>query len=379
MMLDFEKFIKRQKNIDMVGAVFSRSENDSCYFKKGLTRQKNRYYMFCINKQQHKKAIEQSAGLAKLKKVMGKQIKQFVLIINKEKIDVVFCNGLAWYMWLLREAARQTKTPVVVIHAGIFKKEIDIYKDIFNPGTAKMLYAIEKDFVGKDVWNIFLNEFSRNVLRRDVFLKKEAHGEVVHLPLAEIYFKNEWEKPTRKKNRIVKVGAVARWDKIKNHRAILAMAEYAKKNNMPIEFYSVTKIPDSPHNKEFKQDYGNYVNVIGQMSAEKLIPFYKKIDVLVVPSHFDVSPNTVMESLILGTPALISKNVGYAEWYRKLGLKKWIVDFSNPAKAIKTILAVTNRGVPGSVRKWLLKNHAGKKAFSRYIKIMRRSVVRSKE
>ncbi|PJE58395.1 MAG: hypothetical protein COU81_00990 [Candidatus Portnoybacteria bacterium CG10_big_fil_rev_8_21_14_0_10_36_7] len=303
-------------------------------------------------------------------------IKRIIEIIERDKVEVVLINGMpSWHVWFVREAARRVGIPLVMVHAGVMNREVHMYRNVIDKKIAQIYSWIEKDYCGGDIWNIFLNETTRDFLRENVFGRKEFHGKVIYLPLAEAYTRVKAKvNSTSEQKASIKVGTVGRWDRIKNHPAILKLAEYAQAHSLPIKYYSVTMIPNTQINFKMKEKYRKVVNVFGQMSSSELIKYYKELDLLIMPSFFDVSPNTVLESMIVGTPALISPNVGHVEWYRKTGISKWIIDFKNIKQTTDMIIEVANQNVPKEVTAWIKKNHRANKAFKEYLSVAKEAI-----
>ena len=140
-----------------------------------------------------------------------------------------------------------------------------------------------------------------------------------------------------KQNTSRTLGIVARWDRIKNHEAVLALAEEIRAQGLPWRIRSVTSIPDTLIKTEFKNRYREFVDVVAPMDRDSLGEFFRASDVLILPSHFDVSPTVVMEAIASGVPTLISLNVGWVSEYEECGMHNWIGDFSRPDTIINQL------------------------------------------
>jgi glycosyltransferase involved in cell wall biosynthesis len=81
------------------------------------------------------------------------------------------------------------------------------------------------------------------------------------------------------------------------------------------------------------------------MDQEQLRAFYKSIDLLIVPSHFETFCNVAAEAIIHGCSVLVSENVGFAEVLRKAGLGRMVIaSFDDPsvvAAAIRSLAEST--------------------------------------
>lgn len=70
------------------------------------------------------------------------------------------------------------------------------------------------------------------------------------------------------------------------------------------------------------------------MNHEDLLQFYRSIDLLVVPSHFETFCNVAAEALVNGTSVLVSKDVGFSEILIKAGLKRMVIDSFDDSKKV---------------------------------------------
>lgn len=254
-------------------------------------------------------------------------------IISDIRPDLLFLNGFSLDAWTYAQAAFRARVPVVIQHAGILTKEFDMYKDWFNPAACAFGKAIEGDVAAKATANVFLNEFSRDAFTR--LVEPEALSKPVIIPLPHAGWTFEKVRMVPRDARTL--GIVARWDRIKNHEAILAFAKEIKRRELPWRIRSVTKIPETPQRADFKKRYKALVEVIPPMEREELHAFYESLDALVLPSHFDVSPTVVMEAVATGKPTLISPNVGWVSEYKACGMNDWIIDFDDPALVVERL------------------------------------------
>jgi glycosyltransferase involved in cell wall biosynthesis len=312
--------------------------------------------------------IKSFKSLDGVRQKFGAIIDATARVIQEEKPDVVFLNGFSWTIWLMLQAINQSRVPVVFVRSGIATKEFKIYQDFFGENGTKVLLEMEKSVEAENFYNIFLNEFSKEVYENEALEKKCKTTFVIPLSVAKDYLQT---KPKEKKvSPKIKIGTVARWDRIKNHQAFLDVALTAHKKNLPMEFLSVTSIPQTNLNNEMKDEYRRLIKVISPMPVKKLINFYKSIDVLLCPSHFDVSPTVVFESLLCGTPVLISKNTGQKNLFQKFGIGDWVMDFSDTNKVIEKIQTTKPGQIPENLISYLKKNHSDEAVFSKYLEII---------
>ncbi len=302
--------------------------------------------------------------------VFKKPILQIANFINELKPDIIFLNGFSIYNWILLKAGKITNTPIVIQHAGIWTKEIDIYKNLYPAQARKMMKEMEKQSSTLTSFEIFLNSWSKKVYRKEIFNSKNIKTATIPLPIPDLKL-----KPTKnKKNdfKELKIGVVARWDKIKNYEAVLALAKEIKKRGLAWDVYSVISVPKTKINQKFKQDYKKLINIEPLKNHAEMSNFYQRMDLIIVPSNFDVSPHVVAESLLNGTPAVISPNVGWVDKYKLLGAKNWIIDFKNPSKVITRIKKIGNKKMPKKLATTIRKEADPKICLNKYLKIFKR-------
>ncbi|MBI4708776.1 MAG: glycosyltransferase family 4 protein [Candidatus Portnoybacteria bacterium] len=298
-------------------------------------------------------------------------IDKLKLFIEKSRPDVIFLNGFSIYAWIVLKAAFETKTPLVIKHAGILKKEIDIYHDFFSKAGAKILYETEREISDIARYEIFLNKWSWNVYNKEVRKVSKKQGVIIPLPLPNGYILKR-HKPKRVE-KIIHIGMVARWDRIKNHPAALALAKRINELKLPWKIHSITLIPETKHNPQLKEEYKKYISVEKQRSAEALKKFYRKMDLIIIPSHFDVSPGIVLEAVSEGVGVLISPNVGWVSEFKRAGAGEWIIDFSNPDKVVRRIKKLIGKEIPYSLLKSIEENHNSKRVFGKYLEIFKKA------
>lgn len=258
--------------------------------------------------------------------------------IKKIAPDLLFLNGYSLASWFMLEAATRENLPIVVQHAGIAAIEYEIYKHLYSTAARAMLLEMEQDIVRLASKQVFLNEFSYRTFSKRVLATPKKQVAIIPLPFETKNWRKEIDASMnlQEKKELV-IGCVARWDRIKNHAAVLDLAREAHAQGLSWRFESVTIVPQTRLFQRFKKEYQKRVTVIPPMSRDALAAFYARMDLLILPSCFDVSPTVVMEAAGAGKPTLISPTVGWIDEYKKSGLQKWIVDFNNPTDVIKRI------------------------------------------
>lgn len=289
-------------------------------------------------------------------------------ILDREKPDLVFINGLSAFVWALLVAAAHKKIPVVVQHAGIMTFEVANYAHRFSKAGLRTLYGIEKDFARKATVNIFLNNYSKKIFEEEVLKTKKGAALIIPLPCEA---PQHIPKKTKKTTGNVEIGVVARWDKIKNHKAILDLAEYARSQGAPWRISVVTQIPDTNIQAEFKDAYRKNIRILPPRSLQALRTFYRSMDIMLLPSTFDVSPHVVLEAAFEGVPTVISPQVGYAPFFRRNGASEFVVGFKNTAKAYNQISVLVKRNYPAILVKKIIAKHDPLRVMQQYDKCFR--------
>ncbi len=119
--------------------------------------------------------------------------------------------------------------------------------------------------------------------------------------------------------------------------------------------------------ESIEKEYVKYVHVFPFMSPKQLKEFYKKMDLLILPSHFDVSPTVVMEGLLQGKGTLISPNVGWVSVYNNYGSRKWITGFNHQKIVIKKIKKLLREAPPEKLIEYIKKQHEPLGIFRKYL------------
>jgi glycosyltransferase involved in cell wall biosynthesis len=294
---------------------------------------------------------------------------QIEKLFNTTKPDIVFLNGFGLTNWMLLYVAHSKNVPVVIQHAGIWKKEIQRVTEAFSPAIRKIFYDLERDTARWCSMHVFLNTYSKEVFMNAYKkgLRKKIPAVVIPLPISIA------GTPKNKKNESgkVSIGAVARWDGIKNHTAILRLAS-SKFLPQNWSIHTVTRIPKP---SDFSKKYTKVVTIHEPMSPAKLTDFYASMDVTLLLSHFDVSPTVIAESFAAGTPVIISEKVGWQNEYKACGLEDHIVPTTVGGKTlvgvIKHVLLHQSKNISKykNFSKYVRLTHSPKKVFGDYVSL----------
>ncbi len=318
--------------IELVSLLFSHNANSKdIYIKETIGNHK--YYELFYPREKLIKSYKKEYTKKEYTKFLEPWLKQVDSVFEKIQPNIVFLNGFSLSNWLILETAHRRKVPVCIQHAGIWKKEISTSVGAFSSSIKKIFNSYEKDAFRNASHQIFLNEFSRDVFFSLHNIPKNnktfSKTSVIPLPI-EIKKYSKIIIPNKKHYNI---GSVARWDRIKNHDAILRLAKYLKENSLPMSIKVVTNWNNLTMT-DYKKEYCKFIEIIKPMSPEKLKDFYSTQDIIIIPSRFDVSPTVLMEAILSGKPVIISNNVGWISDYNKFNLNKLIINSNSSGKVI---------------------------------------------
>ncbi|MFA5124636.1 MAG: glycosyltransferase family 4 protein [Patescibacteria group bacterium] len=317
------------------------------------------------------KKIGRTPNKINAEKLFGPAIDLIAGLIKETQPDIIFLNGYAISNWLILKAAQKEKIPVAIQHAGIWTKELRVYKDFFSLAGRKIMEGMEKEIPKIAAADIFLNDWSRRYFNAHVAKTAKNKTYIIPLPIDFAFYQKADKKNKKISKDTFNIGIISRWDRIKNHELIAHLAEQARKNGLPWKFYSITKIPRTSKNKEIKKLYRKNIKIIPQTNQVGIRNFCKKMDLIILPSQFETAGFVVLESVASGTPIAISENVGFVDAFKKYGAQDWVIDFNNPSSAIKEIIAIANKPMPDKLKNFLFSNHQSDKVFKNYIKLFK--------
>lgn len=364
---NFSAFITSQKHewIGIIHRPHAKSKTSIRVQALGMRRQ---YAIFSCS-DEHYRGITRVGKKVDPNHWFEKEIALIRRFIRKVKPDLLFLNGFSVYAWLLLTAAHDEGLPILIQHAGIAKMEFDTYRHLYTAVGRRVLLEMERDIVRFASKQIFLNQYSQRVFSKQV--SKPPVNQAICIPLP--YERGIIEKVSRRSlsssTRALHIGCIARWDRIKNHQAILALAQAIQTRKLPWTVTTVTKILPTRVDRAFKDAYAKTIKVVPPMDRSALKRFYQTLDVLILPSHFDVSPTVVMEAALLGKPTLIAPTVGWVSEYQACGLNRWIIDFSDPGRVITRLKQLVHEPVPSTFQHFLKKTHAPDRVFRAYLSV----------
>lgn len=357
---------------EWIGLTNRVEEGGSCSIKKLLSSGAKKYFHASVNKSlfglvmNARKAVNPEV-------VLEPMITNIEQLIRKQQPDIIFLNGYSLFSWTLLCAARNSGIPVVMLHAGIWQKEIEMYSDHFSAHGRRAAYEMEKQISEYAVKEVFLNESSWNYYNKYVVRVSKKRGVIIPLPSVP----TSAAKKVASKLKEINIGIVARWDRIKNHHAVLALAEEIVKKQLPWKIHAVTQIPETKIQKKFKDRYKKLVSVFGNMNTDDLNSFISSMSLMILPSVFDVSPGVVLEAAHLGKLTIISPDVGFIREYREVGLQRAICSFEKPATVIARIKQLSDKSFASELKK-LTASHKPEKIYKQYEKLLKDSVKNSR-
>ena len=138
------------------------------------------------------------------------------------------------------------------------------------------------------------------------------------------------------KKRRNKIGFVGRWAEVKNLGFCIDLSNHLLKIGSSYKLFLVLDKVDS------KTKTPKNVQVLGPFGNKQMKDFYQNMGVILSPSHFETYGRVPQEAVATGTPALISKNMGVSEIFKKYGLSDLIIKFDSPKKVLQKIDLLSN-------------------------------------
>lgn len=331
---------------------------------------KKTYYAFTYPRP-HLQAFMESRKAVDPRVRFAPQIEAVRALIREAAPDLLFLNGFSVFAWMLMEAARLEGLPVVTQHAGIAQVEFEVYKHLYSLAARRAVLRMEQEIVEVASKQVFLNAFSRAAYAERVAPVPKAQSVIIPLPYQKRFLAKAPARRGKAKADAPVIGCVARWDRIKNHDAFFRLAKEAGRRKLGWTFRAVTKIPETAVQKRFKDAYRKAIEIVPPMPPAELLGFYRSVDLLVLPSHFDVSPTVVMEASLQGKTTAISPTVGWVSEYRANGLGGAIIDFSDETAALDRIRVLLKKEPSARFRRMVRAEHAPARVFAAYLRLFR--------
>lgn len=370
----FRKAFKKEKDVLLLPFLFSGNDTVATPTVHSIDVDGHVFYELLYNKKLMNTLYADGVTRTTFLKHIEPIIKSVEVFLKRERPNIVFLNGFGVTNWILLYVAHTQKIPVVIQHAGIWKKEIKRKGNIYAPSVRKVLYQMERDTIQWCAHHIFLNTFSKKAFMHlyTIANENDISQSIVPLPIPlPSSYKNPAFDRFIKKD-VVNIGMVARWDSIKNHSAMLRLATA---DTVPPNwrFHTVTAIPSMEYT--FPKKYVAAIKIHKPMDPHSLTAFYRSMDVVVLPSHFDVSPTVVAESILANTPVIISEHVGWFGEFVRAGLSDHIIPTNASGRRfVRTVKHVlsnrkSNKDKYNTLVGYIRRYHAPKVVFEKYAKL----------
>jgi glycosyltransferase involved in cell wall biosynthesis len=227
---------------------------------------------------------------------------------------------------------------VVHYYHGSLSKETEHWED---EKSKRIIRDLELSFDRADVRYVFPSTFVLHYVERHVFRHRLRRGQVLVLPnpIPQAFF--DAPIPLVKKG----VAFVGRWTRIKNTSFVQRFVALNHHEPQPVGVLVVT---DAAGKEKASKVLHDKVVFAGPFhGAAEMARFYSEREAVLCPSYFETYGNVAQEAVAAGTPALVSRNMGVAEVFKKIGLEHLIVSFSNPKEVMdlvneKRIPTITN-------------------------------------
>ncbi len=253
-----------------------------------------------------------------------KIVNEFQNILKYVNPDIVLIPGTSLTSYFLYKASKRENLlkKTVQEYAGVLEKELGGY----SGDTRFILEQIGKVFVSdtaiKDVFYIFPSQFCKKAVEEIHNIKIENEAVIwngISSEFSEYDFKRKIPEKTT-------LGYVGRIHTVKNLPFFLNLNE-----NLNTDFILkiITDIR-SAGNKPVGKSLLNKMNdekilYYAPRSRERLTEFYStQLSATIVPSFFETYCNGAVESLVSGTPTLLSNKTGAKEVFEKYGLSDLI-------------------------------------------------------
>lgn len=353
-LISFLDFVKKNKKgvLEIVGVNIL----DGTKASYSKSQSGNILIISAVSRVPHIKDIVEKAGSIKdIQKSYRHVVEIYRKAIRSEKPDVVLINGTYYMPWCLHLAAKEEKIPVVLHYHGV----LTIETQNWPAKQAALFTEMEKSMDADDIFYIFPSKITKKIVEKRIYGHKVKNSAVIPNPVPLHFFKNNGNNNSK-----VNIGIVSRWAGIKNVAFCEAFAKYNRDNGSKFIINLISDLKkEDPRYKELSK----IIKIHPSVENKKLAGFYKKMGVVISPSHFETYGNVSKEALASGVPAIVSNNMGVAETYKKLGLDKWVISFGSVKRVYKKIKNVIGSGVEGNVRGKLKNDYSPCKIFNKIV------------
>jgi glycosyltransferase involved in cell wall biosynthesis len=249
-------------------------------------------------------------------------------VLQAEKPDIILINGTYHAPWIMAQAAQELGVPIVLRYAGVLQYEVAHSRAVIR----RRLLHYERYIVSQARAIIFPSTLCQQVVEQEILKQPARRATVIPNPA----------KPPpllgrRRSHRRFTLAAIGRWTPIKNFPAFVAAHQ-----QLLTEGFAHRAILVTSHMERSTQIPETIERQVS-MSQEDLQLFYRSVDLVVVPSHFETFCNVAAEAVVRGAAVLVSERVGFAEVLKSCGLERMVIDsFDDPVAVAAAIRYLTH-------------------------------------
>ncbi|MGH7239471.1 MAG: glycosyltransferase family 4 protein, partial [Candidatus Saccharimonadales bacterium] len=285
-------------------------------------------------------------------------IRAYQRAIQADKPDVVLINGTYFMTLCLLLAAEREGVRAVVHYHGVLSKEVQFWA---KP-QRKLLLDMERCFDRPDLRYIFPSRITKRVVEQEVFLHAIKKSAIIANPVAPHFFEQLGEKPPSRAKK--HIGIVSRWTGIKNVQFAEQLAAYNRRKGSK---FVINIITDLKKTDKRYQKLARLMTFHTARDSKRMAHFYRRMDVMISPSHFETYGNVSKEAVAAGTPALVNPNMGISETFKKLGLSRWVAPFHSVESVYQKIERTIGQPVEQSVQEEMRLRYCPEKIFGNII------------
>jgi glycosyltransferase involved in cell wall biosynthesis len=254
-------------------------------------------------------------------------------ILKKEKPDVVLVNGTYYLPWIIAQAAKAEKIPVVLWYAGVLSREVVQ----MTPKFRKMFMDMEKSMITMSSRIFFPSTICRDVVYKEVSKSTSVkNGDIISNPIAPIFTRSKKIEQSVQ-NRIAFVGRNAL---IKNLDEFCLIHKKLLKMGWKHEATIVSDV-----NKKDLKKIPKTIRVISSMSPKNIKVFYATQGLIISPSHFETFGNVPVEAACIGIPVLVNKTMGCSDVLIESGLERMVIDFDDKDGVLERVKELCGESV----------------------------------
>ena len=356
---DYIKATYEKEEVELIGVDITRADGGREKSLVNISGEKNwKLYSISIPFENIGDLAKAAGNLGEFESSMESVILEYEKVIAAEKPDIILLSGTYHLVWCLYIAAVRARAKKIVLHYhGVISREVEKYEE-----RARNIYReMEKSYLDDSVFYIFPSNIAREAAEKEVFGRPLKKCKILPNPVPLYFFKNTSKigelancpLPELAGRSGINAGFVMRWTHEKNPRFIARLAKFNSSAGGKLNICAVASLnPRSRIYAKLKKD----IKFVAPMLNKELARFYRMMDVVICPSHFETYGNIAMEAVACGTPALISPNMGVAEQFRRFGLESFIVGFENTSNVFDKIETAAERRVGRESRAELKRN-----------------------